>query len=50
MKIITFPLKFTEDRHKDIKIAATMEGVSIKEFIETAISDKIKKTKLPFEQ
>lgn len=40
-KIKTFPLQFTEDRLDEIRKAAADAGVSIKDFILSAISDKM---------
>jgi len=43
MKTKTFPLVFSIEEHTQIKLEATKQGISIKEFIMTAIEEKIKK-------
>jgi len=43
--IKTFPLRLTDEFHKEIKIAATKEGISIHDFIVKAVLEKLGKTK-----
>ena len=45
MKIKTYPLQFTEEYLKEIKIKAKENNMSIKEFILNAIQEKIEKEK-----
>lgn len=42
MKIKTYPLQFTEEYLKQIELKAKESNMSIKEFILTAIKDKMK--------
>ena len=45
MNIKTFPLQNVEDRHNKIKKAARDQGLSMKEYIDKAIDEKIEKDK-----
>lgn len=45
MKIKTFPLQFTEDNLDKIRKIAHENGMSIKEFMLSAIADKIEREK-----
>ena len=45
MKIKTYPLQFTEEYLKEIKIKAKEKNMSIKEFILNAIANEMKKEK-----
>lgn len=45
MKIKTFPLQFTEDYLSEIREIATSNGLTIKEFIQSAIREKIERLK-----
>ena len=45
MKIKTYPLQFTEEYLKEIKIKAKEKNMSIKEFILNAIQEKLEKEK-----
>ena len=43
MKNKTFPIHLTEEEHKKIKIKATMNGETMKEFIMKAIMESVEK-------
>ena len=44
MRIKTFPLQFTEDYLERIRQVATDNKMTIKEFIQSAIADKIERS------
>jgi len=41
IKIKTYPIQFTEDRLEAIKLQATKQGMTIKDFILVAIQEKM---------
>lgn len=45
MKIKTYPLQFTEEYLKGIELKAKANNMSIKEFILSAIEEKMKREK-----
>lgn len=45
MKIKTFPLQFTEDYLNQIREIAAKNGFTIKDFIQSAIAEKIERLK-----
>ena len=46
MKVITFPLKLTDDFHKELKEAAYVERISIHEYILISIRERIEREKI----
>lgn len=41
MKIKTFPLQFTEEKLEEIREAAKKQGLTVKDFIFSAIEEKM---------